>query len=239
MPTIYGFNRSSEAGLDVFAPSIFLGGCNLRCPYCMNARLVKNEVEKLIAIKDVKKFVTDEKCKMIFVSGGEPTITPIDSLILLLEEIESWGCKVAISTNGTNPDVLRQIMNRLSYVAMDIKSPSKEDYQDISIDHLDVFTNVLTSKGLLEREKIERGEINSFDFEIRTTLFPLFIDKKNIREIGSIIKKENRWVLQQFRHSKTQLDNKCLNVNPYSEEEVREIMGVAREFSDNVLLRYV
>ena len=44
LPDIYGFNKSSEAGQNEFAASLFLLGCNLRCPYCMNKKLVSEEM---------------------------------------------------------------------------------------------------------------------------------------------------------------------------------------------------
>ena len=44
IPKIYGFNKTSEAGVKVFAPSIFVQGCNFKCPFCFNSKLSKSEM---------------------------------------------------------------------------------------------------------------------------------------------------------------------------------------------------
>ena len=61
LPDIKGFNKCSEAGIDTFAPAIFLEGCNLCCPYCMNVNLVKREVENIVDISEVKAYVLESK----------------------------------------------------------------------------------------------------------------------------------------------------------------------------------
>ncbi|MFA7220329.1 MAG: hypothetical protein WC119_07525, partial [Synergistaceae bacterium] len=75
IPTIYGFNGSSEAGPDTFAPSIFLGGCNFRCDYCMNATLVLDcvAIKGIINLEHIKNFVKENDCRSVNVSGGEVT----------------------------------------------------------------------------------------------------------------------------------------------------------------------
>jgi len=236
-PKIYGLNECSEVGEDIFALSIFLGNCNLRCPYCMNAKLINPNSHNLksIDIETVKKSVKENKSEWVIISGGEPTCTPVLLLTNLITEIKSWGCKVGLSTNGTNSGVLKQIIVYLNYVALDIKSPNNRDYDSISNGDSKKF-DVLISKSLLAENKSKRKDL---DYEIRSTLFPPFINKSNIREIGSIMRKSDRWILQQFRHSKNMLDKKSLNVKPYTEKEIEEIVRVAMEFSDNVLLKEV
>jgi len=236
LPIIRGFNKTSEAGFDVFATSIFLGGCNLRCPYCMNANLVRKKTKK-IDIEEIKQHVINEKVGWVMISGGEPTITEESSLIALLEEIKSWGCKIGMSTNGTNPETLRQIVPHLNYVALDMKSAKNEDYDNIVGDEkLLIMNNVYISQSILAVNKLKRKD---FDFEIRTTLFPPFINQAAIAEIGTLIRKSDKWVLQQFRHSKNMLDENALNIKPYDENEVKEIVDVAKRFCNNVTLRYV
>lgn len=236
LPIIQGFNKTSEAGFNTFAVSIFLGGCNLRCPYCMNANLVHKKT-KGVDIEEIKQYVTNEKVGWVMISGGEPTITEESSFLTLLEEIKSWGCKIGMSTNGTNSEVLRTIIGNLNYVALDFKSPKNEDYDSIAPkDSIVIMNQVYISQSILAINKHKRKD---FDYEIRTTLYPPFISESNIGDIGSIIRKDDKWVLQQFRHSKNMLDKKCLDVQPYTEQEVKEIMDVAKIFCNNVTLRYV
>ena len=235
LPNIYGFNKTSEVGQDIFAPSIFLGGCNLKCPYCMNARLVKKTGLEIIDIKDIKDYILAEKVNWINISGGEPTLTEIDLLTNLLEEIKSWNCKIGMSSNGSKPYILELIMPYLNYVAMDFKCVRKEDCEEIGGKNIYYLSNILKSQFIITENRLKR---NDFNCEFRTTLFPKFVDKAVINDIGSILRKDDNWVLQQFRHNKNMLDNKCQLVAPYNEEEINKLLDTAKKYC-NVTLKYV
>jgi len=234
---IRGFNKASEAGVDIFAPSIFLGGCNLRCPYCINFKLALNEITNEIDIEEVRKYVADDKSEWLMISGGEPTINDADDLSNLLGEIKFWGCKVGMSTNGCFPNTLSKIIKLLNYVALDIKSNKQEHYDLISENSkFCAFNNMIISHGLLAEEKNKRKD---FDYELRTTLFPPFIDKNAIEELATIIRKQDKWVLQQFRHNNNMIDNKCRNISSYGDKKIEEMISIAKKNCDNVVLRYV
>jgi len=237
LPLIHGFNKSSEAGDNVFAVSIFLGSCNLRCPYCMNHSLVNGECTKVIDLNEIKNYVLDNKVSQVNISGGEPTCTKIEKLINLIEEIKSWGCKVGLSTNGTNTNYIKDIINHLSYITMDIKAFNDDIYESISVDKggHNLF-NVLMTYNILRDNWISRTD---FAYEIRITLFPPFINKFNINDMSLIFKKNDKIVLQQFRNNMPLLDDKCSEIKPYSEEEVQDILNVAKKYSSYVSLRYV
>jgi len=235
LPNIYGFNKASEIGPDILAPCIFLKGCNLRCPYCMNAKLVKDCNLEPIDLEIVKKYVLEEKSQWVLISGGEPTLTSINALCELVNELRSWGCKVGMSTNGTNPDILTVLLPLLNYVALDFKTIRNDDIEVVPLDR--VYTiSVLTSLVRLMETKLNNKD---FDFEIRTTLYPHFINEDTIRQIGSTLRKDTTWMLQQFRHSEEMLSEKAYDVNPYTNEEVNGIIKIAKEYSCNVRLRYV
>ena len=234
LPTIYGFNKASEAGLDLFAPSIFLGGCNLRCPYCMNSKLINCHLDKTVDIDVVRQYVLEDKSKMLMISGGEPFCTPPDLLTNLLDEIKTWGCKIGVSTNGTKVDELKDFIHYFNYVAMDFKSSKHEVYDKIGEPSL--VLNVLVCKSFLRLTAMNRKD---FIYEIRTTLYPPFIDKKDIQQIAQIIGPSDTWILQQFRHAKNMLDKNCNDVEPYTEAQIKEFIEIAKEFTNNVYLRYV
>lgn len=107
------------------ASTLFLGGCNFRCPFCHNGSLVmRPEEEPSYEIEDVLRFL--EKRRKILdgvcISGGEPTIHP--ELPSLCREIKALGYPVKLDTNGTNPGLLQKLAGEhlIDYVAMDIKS---------------------------------------------------------------------------------------------------------------------
>ena len=55
LPPIKGFNKTSEIGVDIFSPSIFLGYCNFSCHYCMNGPLAKDIIQSNVNIKEVEE----------------------------------------------------------------------------------------------------------------------------------------------------------------------------------------
>lgn len=231
-PYIRGFNETTEASDKVFAPSIFLGGCNLHCPYCMNVRLAKNSVDKDIPVEEIRQRVVREHSEFVVISGGEPTCVPLSLLSNLIDEIRSWGCLIGLSTNGVESDIMKEIIGRLSYVALDIKSPDPYDYYAMGTNKMH---GILITKALLVEERMNRP---NFSYEIRTTLFPPFINKEKLRNLGGIIRKDEKWVLQQYRVTPKMFKSND-DVCPYTQEELEELVGVAKEFSDEVSLRFV
>ena len=112
--------------------TVFLGGCNFRCPYCHNASLVMPGGEAdAISLEELLGFLHSRRGRLqgVCISGGEPTLHP--DLPELISEIKAMGYAVKLDTNGTNPEMLLSLMNDglLDYVAMDIKN-SPERYPE-------------------------------------------------------------------------------------------------------------
>ena len=85
------------------AATVFLPGCNFRCPFCHNAALVlgagdapgDTPVEEFFAFLDKRHGLLDGVC----ITGGEPLLQPgIDELITALGAL---GYRVEIETNGS------------------------------------------------------------------------------------------------------------------------------------------
>jgi len=236
LPIVRAFNKASEIGFNAFAPSIFLAGCNLRCPYCMNARLVFDQVDKEIDLEEVKAFVLEQNDPWLVISGGEPTLPVHGSIQDLLEEIKSWGdIRIGMSTNGTNINTLKEIIHLLSYVALDIKSAQGMTYGEI--DNPNLYMNMCESLKLLKATAKERED---FSYEVRTTLFPLYVNEHDLHAIGQMIAHDGVWVLQQFRHARTMIDaGVCRSVEPYNDDKIKEMVEVAEVYCQNVHLRHV
>jgi pyruvate formate lyase activating enzyme len=239
LPKIYGFNTFSEAGPDNFSPSIFLGGCNLRCAYCMNAKIVLDYNNlKEIDINQVKDFVLKNKCEYVNISGGEATNRHAYELINLLDEIKSWGVKASLSTNGLKPYILKSILNNLNYVTMDIKT-SESKYKDLywyPIDHRISFDYILLSLKFLREEKSNRLD---FDFEIRTTLYKPIVSIDDLKNIGKYLDKNDKWVLQPFRKSKEMIDKNAYDSLNYNIDDFKIMKECCKKYCDNVILRDV
>lgn len=250
IPVIYGFNKSSEACPDTFAPSIFLGGCNFCCDYCMNAGLV-NHSRKLtpITIEEIRAFVFNEKSKWIHISGGEITISDTDEVLNLIELFKSWGCKVSISTNGFEPEKLKMLLNHVDHVTMDVKTGSakydlvlkKPIVEDTSIigeciKHYGAIYNIIKSlKYLHDRDLVNED----FSYEIRTTLYRPLVGRDEIMEIGRLIGYPTKWILQPFRKTKIMLSKRAYNVEEYTNEEIDELFALSRKYNNNVSVKFV
>ena len=110
------------------ACTVFLGGCNFRCPFCHNSDLLDG---KAAALMDDTAFLDFLKKRTglldaVCVSGGEPTLQ--HELPHFLKRIKDMGFLVKLDTNGYRPEVLQSLVEAglVDYVAMDVKnSPSQ------------------------------------------------------------------------------------------------------------------
>ena len=111
------------------ACTVFLTGCNLRCPYCHNPDLVLTKDNgKYISEKEFFEFLLSRKGKLdgVCITGGEPTLYP--SLPDLIRRIREMGFLVKLDSDGTVPEMLEHLLREklLDYVAIDIKNaPSR------------------------------------------------------------------------------------------------------------------
>jgi len=124
---IYGVNGVSVIDYPgKIASILFLGGCNLRCPFCHNASLVgdynnldyKNSEAVLEDLKRRKGFIDG-----VVITGGEPLING-NELIDLLSKLREMGLSIKIDTNGYDTDMLLKVLRSglADYIAMDIKT---------------------------------------------------------------------------------------------------------------------
>lgn len=111
------------------ACTVFLTGCNLRCPYCHNPGLVlPRNNGKTVSENELFEFLVSRKGKLdgVCITGGEPTLSP--NLTNLVCRIREMGFLVKLDSNGTVPEMLEHLLSEklLDYVAMDIKNaPSR------------------------------------------------------------------------------------------------------------------
>jgi len=108
------------------AAVVFTQGCNMNCPWCHNRQLIPlegdgpglDESEVLSALQKRRAFLD-----AVVISGGEPTIQP--DLPGFLAQVRDLGFLTKLDTNGSRPDVLKDILNKnlVDFVAMDLKGP--------------------------------------------------------------------------------------------------------------------
>ena len=214
---------------------VFLPSCNFRCPFCHNTNLVLNP-EKLEAIPF--DYIMDHLEKQkgwidgVCITGGEPTLHA--SLPELCSRMKTMGFLVKLDTNGTNPSMLKSLMDRqlLDYVAMDIKAPlTLEKYSRST------GTNV---ESLLEnvKESIRLLMNSCITYEFRTTVVPTIHKEEDIKQICHSLKGCRKYVLQNFcvAIGKTVLDKNLLSKS-ISEEEMQKFLTIAKGIIPNSKLR--
>ncbi len=230
--TIKGFIENSLIEWEGNIVSIiFLPHCNLRCPYCHATHLVRkpNELES-IPLDAVTEKIKQNKGWLdgVVITGGEPTShSDIDLLIKIFKEM---GLKVRIDTNGTNPVTLEDLMQRglIDCVAMDVKAPLREEKYRIAAGTSCDLSDIRKSIRLIMESGIE--------YEFRTTVCPTVLDGLDITEIAQSIAGSKRYILQTFRPNNC-LDSRLLDVEPYSEDEIKGFAEDAQRFVKNCYVR--
>jgi len=208
---------------------IFLPDCNFRCPFCQNPDLI-TKPEKIPNVEHEKIFEHLKSRRKwldgVCITGGEPCLHK--NLPEFLSEIKKLGFLVKLDTNGTNPEMLKELIEKklVDYIAMDIKAPLK-DY--------DKVTKVKVNMKNMQ-ESIDTIKKSKEDYEFRTTAVPKFIGKKEVEEIGKWLKGSKSYCLQQFRPLIT-LDKFFKNERTYTPEELKELAEVAKPFFESVCVR--
>lgn len=172
------------------ACTVFLAGCNLRCPFCHNAPLVLEYPQPQMTEAEFYAFLKKRRGILdgVCITGGEPTLRP--ELPVFIGKIRELGFRVKLDTNGTNPHMLRRLLNEnlIDYVAMDIKnSPGR--YAP-TCGGIDVLDSVRESAALLME--------GCFDYEFRTTCVHPLHDVQAMEEIGRWLAGAKSYYLQNF-----------------------------------------
>ncbi len=201
------------------ACTVFLSGCNFRCPFCYAPELVLEEEikkHKEISSKEFFSFLEKRKGKLegVVICGGEPTLSK--ELPEFIEKIRELGFLVKLDTNGYYPKVLKDLFKKrlLDYLAMDVKA-ALDDSSYKKVVGLSVDTDkIKESINLIKSSKIE--------YEFRTTVIPDLHKKKDIISIAEQISPADKYFLQNFLPEKT-IDKSFLKKEPLSKRQLEEI----------------
>lgn len=228
MVMIKGWQKLSLIDYAPYAASIvFLGGCNFRCGYCHNPSLVLNFVDlPTIDEKEVLSYLEQKKKWIdgVCITGGEPTL--YRDLPEFITKFKNIGMKVKLDTNGTNPSMIQKVMNDVDFFAMDIKS---------TLDNYSKVVNVEINKDTLQKS-IDLIR-NSGDYEFRTTVIPGVVDKEEIQKIGQWLKGSKKYAIQNFKGGKPLVDNALRGIRSYTPSELAEMVTIAKNYFDEVILR--
>lgn len=206
------------------ASVLFTPGCNLRCPYCHNWRIVVDpkppfltEETALSMLEARKKYVD-----AIVITGGEPTLHK--ELPKFLKKLKDRGFTVKLDTNGFYPDVLEECLPHVDYVALDVKT-SLEKYQRLGAKEMTGFLRTI--------EMLRTGKV---EYEFRTTVVPGFVDAEDLARIGELVKGARTFALQQFVPGDT-LDKSFGALKPFAQETIAEYAETMEKYAGSMVLR--
>lgn len=204
------------------ACTVFLGGCNLRCPFCHNASLVLSAdepqmtEEAFFAFLRKRQGILDGVC----VTGGEPLLQP--DLPRFIADIRTLGYAVKLDTNGTMPSRLKAILaaRAVDYVAMDIKS-SPEGYAaacgvPVEVDKL--------------RESIRAIKESGIPHEFRTTVVKGLHTKEDIEGAARLVG-DSPYFLQGFVDSGELIGGEGIAMDAYTPDEMTALRDAARAYA--------
>ncbi|MCR5611505.1 MAG: anaerobic ribonucleoside-triphosphate reductase activating protein [Clostridiales bacterium] len=173
------------------ACTVFLSGCDLRCPYCHNSELWTGSAPSVMDENEFFDFLKKRKGMLegVCITGGEPTLRK--ELYGFIKGIKELGYSVKLDSNGFRPDALaRLISDRLvDYIAMDIKNDPARYALTSGLEKLDLGP-VYESIGLLKESGV--------DYEFRTTVVKELHDLDSFVNIGRMIEGADRYFLQPF-----------------------------------------
>jgi len=203
---------------------LYTPGCNLRCPFCHNWRIVLDpkppflqEIEALKILESRKKYID-----AVVITGGEPTMH--DDLPNFIMKLKKKGFQVKLDTNGFYPEVLQACLPFVDYVALDIKTTTEKYFA----------LGAKTTIGLLY--SINMLKMGKIPYEFRTTIVPKLITAEDVPQIGELLAGGNNLVLQQYNSEDT-LDKKNKKIEPYSTEEIKKIAKTLEKFIKKISLR--
>jgi pyruvate formate lyase activating enzyme len=206
------------------ASVLFTPGCNLRCPFCHNWRIVIDPKPPFLQEEAAFRILESRRkyIEAVVVGGGEPTMHK--EISKFLKKLKEKGFALKLDTNGFYPQVLEECLAYVDYVALDVKT-SLEKYQRLGAKD--------TTPLLHSIEMLKTGKV---DYEFRTTVVPSFVDAEDIPRIGELVKGAKTLAFQQFIPEDT-LDKEFKTLKPYSPEAIIKFAEPLKRYAEKAVLR--
>ncbi len=209
------------------ACTVFLGGCDFRCPFCHNYELVEGPMAEAVSDDEFFAFLGKRHGLLdgVAITGGEPCLRR--DLPEFIAKIHDAAFPVKLDTNGNNPTMLRRLIDDglVDYVAMDVKNSPSKYAETIGLREFDIGS-VNESIGLLLQNRVP--------YEFRTTVIREFHEARDFEEIGAWIEGAEQYFLQPFADRDTVPDRSLSAPDP---DSLREFRDVAARFVKSAGIR--
>ena len=215
------------------ACTLFLQGCNYRCPFCHNSELLCHDGEAFMTEEAFLAFLNKRIGLLdgVCVSGGEPTLYP--GLEELLRRIKTLGFSVKLDTNGSRPDVLKTLVEKglVDHVAMDVKNSPRQYGETTGIPGVSLEQIEESLRFLLS---------DAVSYELRTTVVEPLHDETSLLEMGQWLqslvpeKKPGVLYLQKFVDRDTVIFS---GLSAPTEEKIARFQEVLMPFVESAKIR--
>ena len=227
---IYGLQKLTLLDFpERVACTVFLGGCNLRCPFCHNSALVFPDPADAMDEEELFRFLEKRVGVLdgVAITGGEPLLTA--DIFSLAERIKAMGFALKLDTNGFFPKRLRELCDAglVDYVAMDIKNAPDKYAETCGLPALDL-TKV--------RESVRFLMQGSIPYEFRTTVVKEFHEAADFEQIGRWLAGARAYYLQSFVDS-----GACIRegLHAHTPETLHLFRSLVRKYVQNTQIRGV
>ena len=211
------------------ACTVFLGGCDFRCPYCHNYELADGTADPVMDDTELLSFLSKRTGLLdgVAITGGEPCLHK--DLPELLRKIREMGFSVKLDINGYHPQLLESILKEglADYVAMDIKNSPAKYAITAGVDQIRMDTF---------KESIALIMNEARDYEFRTTVVREFHEESDFDEIGRLISGARRYFLQSFTDRDTVPYG---NLSAPAKEDLEKYAEIVRKYVPHVTIRGV
>lgn len=206
------------------AATVFLPGCNFRCPFCHNSPLLRGigelSEDSFFAYLKKRQGLLDG----VAITGGEPLLQP--DLGEFMEKIKALGFAVKLDTNGSQPQYLEKLLQKglIDYIAMDIKN-SPEKYEQTA-GAVGILPQVQESVNLIRSSGV--------DHEFRTTVVAELHTQSDFHAIGQWLRGAKAYFLQCFEDSG---DILCPGLHAPEKSDLENYLAIAGSYIPNAHLR--
>ena len=209
------------------ACTVFLGGCDFRCPFCHNFELVTCASEAVMDEEEFFSFLAKRKGLLdgVAITGGEPLLR--QDIEAFIKRIKDLGFLIKLDTNGYHPDMLKRIIDRglPDYIAMDIKNSPEKYAMTAGLETIDMEKIRSSIHTIME---------SGISYEFRTTVVNEYHCKTDFEEIGKLIEGADLYYLQQFVYRET-VPHKMLSAP--TPEAMREFLEISSKYVKSASIR--
>ncbi len=209
------------------ACTVFLGGCDMRCPFCHNWELVDASAQAIMDENELFRFLGGRIGLLdgVAFTGGEPLMR--NDLMDVIKRIRDMGFKIKLDTNGNHPDRLRSVVDAglIDYVAMDVKNSPERYGETIGLPGFDISRI---------KESIDYLMNCGTDYEFRTTVVKQFHDEDSFKGIAELIKDAEKYYLQGFVYRETV---PYAGLEGYTKEEMEKFLDIVSPYVKSAEIR--